>query len=255
MCGIVGVVSPSVVPQHVVERMRDSLAHRGPDHAGLWRSGDGTVTLGHRRLSIIDLDPRSNQPMVSHDGRFVVTFNGEIYNFREIRTSLERGGVAFHTNSDTEVILEAFRRWGTGALDSLSGMFALAIWDERERRLLCARDRAGEKPLHYALVNGTFLCASEIKALTEWPGFERRVDYDAVIDFLAFGSTSARVRRLIGCRSRSVRTAVRCSAQPFGTGRYRLRHTRRLLNQSESVRHSGARLTKWLLPTSPSARS
>ncbi len=187
MCGIVGVVSPSVVPQHVVERMRDSLAHRGPDHAGLWRSGDGTVTLGHRRLSIIDLDPRSNQPMVSHDGRFVVTFNGEIYNFREIRTSLERGGVAFHTNSDTEVILEAFRRWGTGALDSLSGMFALAIWDERERRLLCARDRAGEKPLHYALVNGTFLCASEIKALTEWPGFERRVDYDAVIDFLAFG--------------------------------------------------------------------
>jgi len=187
MCGIVGVVSGAPVDRGIVEQMRDRLAHRGPDHAGLWRSMDGHVCLGHRRLSIIDLDARSNQPMCSEDGRLVVTFNGEIYNYRSVRARLERTGVRFRTSSDTEVLLEAYREWGAEALDELSGMFAFAIWDTDTRRLFCARDRAGEKPLYYAVVNGTFLFASEIKGLLDWPGFPRRVDYDALIDFLTLG--------------------------------------------------------------------
>src|SRR5438128_718752 len=108
MCGIVGVLSRSAIAPDTVARMRDRLAHRGPDHAGLWCSADGRVCLGHRRLSIIDLDVRSNQPMSSHDGRLTVTFNGEIYNYRALRTRLQREGVQFRTESDTEVLLEAY---------------------------------------------------------------------------------------------------------------------------------------------------
>lgn len=187
MCGIVGVLSNTVVERATVERMRDRLAHRGPDHAGLWQSADGGVCLGHRRLSIIDLDVRSNQPMCSHDGRFVLTFNGEIYNYRAVRKELEGEGARFRTESDTEVLLEAFRLWGADMLNHLSGMFAFALWDTNTRRLFCARDRAGEKPFYYAQVNGTFIFASEIKGLLEWPGIGRRIDYDALIDFLTLG--------------------------------------------------------------------
>src|SRR5690242_17138663 len=152
MCGIAGVVASVPVEPGIVVRMRDALAHRGPDHAGLWRSTDGRVCLGHRRLAIIDLDERSNQPMVSHDGRFVITFNGEIYNYQGLRRLLERDGARFLTDSDTEVLVEAYRRWGADALDRLSGMFAFAIWDQDTQRLFCARDRAGEKPFYYAWI-------------------------------------------------------------------------------------------------------
>lgn len=182
MCGIVGVLSNAVVERAMVERMRDKLAHRGPDHAGLWQSADGRICLGHRRLAIIDLDVRSNQPMCSHDGRFVVTFNGEIYNYRAVRRELEGEGVLFLTKSDTEVLVEAYRRWGGDSLHHLSGMYAFALWDSQERRLFCARDRAGEKPFYYALVNETFVFASEIKGLLDWPGLERRVDYEVMLD-------------------------------------------------------------------------
>src|SRR5256885_2256382 len=123
MCGIVGVLSTDSIAPDTVERMRDQLVHRGPDHAGLWTSGDHRVCLGHRRLAIIDLDARANQPMCSHDGRFVITFNGEIYNYRLVRKRLEQEGVRFRTESDTEVLLEAYRRWGANCLDLLSGMF------------------------------------------------------------------------------------------------------------------------------------
>jgi asparagine synthase (glutamine-hydrolysing) len=187
MCGIVGALSGSPIPADTVARMRDQLAHRGPDHAGLCSAADGRVCLGHRRLSIIDLDVRSNQPMRSADGRFILTFNGEIYNYKAVRGILEREGVAFRTESDTEALLEAYRRWGAAALDRLSGMFAFAIWDELERRLFCARDRAGEKPFYYALVDDTFLFASELKALLEWPDIPRRIDYTALIDYLTLG--------------------------------------------------------------------
>lgn len=187
MCGIAGALSPAPIDAGVVVRMREALAHRGPDHAGLWSSDDSRVCLGHRRLAIIDLDPRSNQPMRSHDGRYRITYNGEIYNHRSLRKALEAEGAAFRTESDTEVLLEGYRRWGAGLLDRLSGMFAFAIWDERSRRLFCARDRAGEKPFHYALAGGAFVFASELKGLLEWPGIERQVDYEALVDFLAMG--------------------------------------------------------------------
>ncbi|MEO8523274.1 MAG: asparagine synthase (glutamine-hydrolyzing) [Caldimonas sp.] len=187
MCGIVGVLSRAPVDPAIVEKMRDELIHRGPDHAGRWRSPDGKVCLGHRRLAIIDLDERANQPMVSHDGRFVVSFNGEIYNFRKMRKSLEAAGVRFRTESDTEVLIEAYRSRGASALDELSGMFAFAIWDAAERRLFCARDRAGEKPFYYALCDGEFAFASELKGLLAWPAMRRRVDHESLIDFLTLG--------------------------------------------------------------------
>jgi asparagine synthase (glutamine-hydrolysing) len=187
MCGIVGALSPEPVDPGLVERMRDRLAHRGPDAAGLWRSQDGRVCLGHRRLAVIDLSEEANQPFVSPDGRFVVTYNGELYNFRRLRAELERLGAVFRTTSDTEVLLEAFRAWGEACLDRLSGMFAFAIWDAREQRLFCARDRAGEKPFYYATTDGSFVFASELKSLLLWPGFRRELDYEALADFFVLG--------------------------------------------------------------------
>src|SRR5688572_6116785 len=144
MCGIAGAVAPSPVDTDVVLRMCDRLAHRGPDAAGLWASSDGRVCLGHRRLAIVDLSPDANQPFLSADGRLALTFNGEIYNWQALRAELEEAGVRFRTRSDTEVLIEAYRRWGDACVERLSGMFAFALWDADRRRLFCARDRAGE---------------------------------------------------------------------------------------------------------------
>jgi asparagine synthase (glutamine-hydrolysing) len=187
MCGIVGAISDAPVTQQAIEEMRDSMAHRGPDHAGIWLSEDSRICLGHRRLAIVDLTPEANQPFVTRDGRFVICFNGEIYNFQVLREELRARGILFHTRSDTEVLGEAFRFWGDQCLDRLCGMFAFAIWDTVERRLFCARDRAGEKPFYYALLGHSFLFASELKALTLWPGFRREIHYPALVDYLALG--------------------------------------------------------------------
>lgn len=187
MCGIVGAVSNERVDGHQVARMRDRLVHRGPDAAGLWSSPDGRVCLGHRRLSIVDLSADADGPFVSTDGRFVVTFNGEIYNFRALRGQLAAEGVVFRTSSDTEVLVEAYRRFGKRCLDRLSGMFAFAIWDDERRTLFCARDRVGEKPFYYAATDRSFVFGSELKALLPWPGFRRELDYTAVADYLVFG--------------------------------------------------------------------
>ena len=187
MCAIVGAISTVPINQKLVEKMRDTMVHRGPDHAGVWLSHDSRVCLGHRRLAIIDLTPEANQPFISHDGRFVVTFNGEIYNFPSLREELIAQGVSFRTRSDTEVLVEAFRCWGEKCLERLSGMFAFAIWDTVERRLFCARDRVGEKPFYYAMINNSFIFASELKALLLWPGFRREIHYPALVDFLSFG--------------------------------------------------------------------
>ncbi len=187
MCGIVGVVDARPVDAGLVARMRDELAHRGPDDAGLWASDDGRVVLGHRRLAVIDPRPEASQPFRSADGRQVLIFNGEIYNFAALRRELEGEGHRFRTRSDTEVLLAAYGRWGRACLERLSGMFALAIWDASTRRILCARDRAGEKPLYHARVNGAFLFASELKAIAAWPGFTRRLDPAALVDFFTFG--------------------------------------------------------------------
>src|SRR5207245_4873908 len=119
----------------------------------------------------------ANQPFISSDGRYVITFNGEIYNFQALRDELQKEGIRFRTRSDTEVLLEAYRRWGTQCLERLSGMFAFALWDTAERRLFCARDRAGEKPFYYAILRDSFLFASELKALLAWPELPKKIHY------------------------------------------------------------------------------
>lgn len=187
MCGIVGVVSDRPVDAGLVERMRDCLAHRGPDHAGLWCAAEANVCLGHRRLAIIDLSSDANQPFVSPDGRLILTYNGEIYNFRQLRRDLMACGARFHTNSDTEVLIEAYRHWGDQCVARISGMFAFALWDAQEQRLFCARDRAGEKPFYYAKIDGSFVFASEVKALLEWPEFPKNLNFEAMADYLTFG--------------------------------------------------------------------
>lgn len=187
MCGIVGVISPTPIEPRVIATMRDTLAHRGPDHAGLWTSPDGRVSLAHRRLSIVDLTPEANQPFVAADKQLILTFGGEIYNFRRLREELIALGAHFRTHSDTEVLLEAYRHWGDGCVQRFSGMFAFAIWDAAARRLYCARDRAGEKPFYYGMADGCFLFASEAKALLRWPSLRRRINYPALLDYLTLG--------------------------------------------------------------------
>src|SRR6266568_6011118 len=209
MCGIVGILSFNGTPVDptVLERMNDRQAHRGPDGAGYllgWPS-DGRFTdvllrdlsqwdgrapvrmaLGHRRLAILDLSDRGIQPMTA-DGATIV-FNGEIYNHRELRSELEGTGCRFSTRTDTEVLLQAYRRWGEGCLERIQGMFAFAIWDRRLGRLFCARDRLGIKPFYYATPAGHFLFASEIKSLLAFPDLAPVADDDAVIDFLVHGN-------------------------------------------------------------------
>ena len=149
MCGIAGIVNysgASIAPP-VLKLMTDAIAHRGPDGEGHWI--EGNIGFGHRRLSIIDLSPAGHQPMISADYRYVLTYNGEIYNFLELRTELEAKGYWFRSQSDSEVVLSALAEWGSEALLKFNGMFSLAFWDRKEKRLLLARDRYGIKPLYY----------------------------------------------------------------------------------------------------------
>lgn len=188
MCGICGVARiSSQVESELVQSMAETLRHRGPDDQGVWRSPDGRVGLGHRRLSVIDLSPAGHQPMKDASGRLWISFNGEIYNFQELREELVGRGHAFHTATDTEVILEAYREWGVDAVKRLNGMFAFALYDLDREWLFLARDRAGEKPLFYRHRDGTFSFASELKALMADPTFPRVVDPAALNQYLAFG--------------------------------------------------------------------
>ncbi|TZG29116.1 XrtA/PEP-CTERM system amidotransferase [Sphingomonas montanisoli] len=188
MCGIAGIFHLQVakpVEEARVRAMTDAIAHRGPDGVGVWVAPG--VGFGHRRLSIIDLEG-GVQPMPSADGRQVIIFNGEIYNYREVRAELIALGVEFRTHSDTEVILEAYRRWGAKSLDRLNGMFAFAIHDAADASLFVARDRMGVKPLFYAeLSDGSVIFGSELKALTAHPLLRRTPELSAVDDYLAFG--------------------------------------------------------------------
>lgn len=160
------------------------LAHRGPDHEGI--ATRGAAVLGHRRLAIIDLSPDANQPMADVEGGVWIVFNGEIYNYRELRADLIARGARFHTSSDTEVILEAYKRWGDACLERLNGMFAFGLWDERHQRLLLARDRLGEKPLYYAELPGRgIVFASELKALRLYPGVGRDISPGALSHYLS----------------------------------------------------------------------
>ncbi len=163
------------------------MLHRGPDDAGEWWSTDGCVGLGHRRLAIIDLSPAGHQPMLDVTGELAITFNGEIYNFVDLRQELLAKGYVFQTHSDTEVILVAYREWGTDCLSHLNGMFVFALYDARQRKLFMARDRAGEKPFFYTMSNGVLRFSSELKGLMADPTMPRRIDPDALDCYLAMG--------------------------------------------------------------------
>ena len=186
MCGIAGLINLKGEPvlRPVLKGMTDAIAHRGPDGEGQWV--EGNVGLGHRRLAVIDLSPAAAQPMVSADQRFVLTYNGEIYNYRELRAELEAEGLRFRSQSDSEVLLNALIRWGSKAISRFNGMFAFALWDRRERRLLLARDRYGIKPVYYALIGDTFSFGSEQKAIFAQPGFPRRLDKPALLEYFTF---------------------------------------------------------------------
>ena len=189
MCGICGIAARDGAPDvDAVRRMNSRLVHRGPDSDGVFE--DGGVALAMRRLSIIDLE-HGDQPISNEDGSVTVVQNGEIYNYRELRRELEASGHRFRTSSDTEVLVHLYEEHGEGFARRLRGMFAIALWDGRERRLLLARDRFGIKPLYYRLVDGTLSFASELKAMLEQPGFSRRIDPEAVAAFLAFNSIPA----------------------------------------------------------------
>jgi len=188
MCGIVGIAKARErADLALVESMRDTMTHRGPDDRGSWSSPDGRVAFGHRRLAIIDLSPKGHQPMLSRDGKVCITFNGEIFNYLDLRDELRRLGHSFDSESDTEVLIEAYAEWGAEALKHLNGQFAFAMYDDARKRLFVARDRAGEKPMFYRHQNGTFAFASELKALMADPSLQRRVDLQSLNHYLAFG--------------------------------------------------------------------
>jgi asparagine synthase (glutamine-hydrolysing) len=186
MCGITGIIhlEGSPVSPVLLRRMTDAIAHRGPDGEGQWI--DGNIGLGHRRLSIIDLSPAGHQPMISSDHRYVLTYNGEIYNYRELRLELEAAGHWFRSETDSEVLLYALAHWGVAALDRLNGMFAFGLWDRKERTLLLARDRYGIKPLYVSRQGSTFAFASEQKTILARPEFRRSLDSAALLEYFTF---------------------------------------------------------------------
>ena len=186
MCGIVGQLNfdNNPVSPVILKRMTDVLSHRGPDGEGHWI--EENIGLGHRRLSIIDLSPAGHQPMVSADQRFILSYNGEIYNFQELRTELEAKGYHFRSNSDSEVVLYSLSEWGSDAMLRFNGMFALALWDRKLKRLLLARDRYGIKPLYYFIDNKKFVFASEQKAILEQPAFDKKINKKALLEYFTF---------------------------------------------------------------------
>jgi len=188
MCGIAGILNLDGRPAMVetIGAMVRAIAHRGPDDSGVWT--DGPIGLGHARLSIIDLSPTGHQPMSTPDGRVTIVFNGEVYNFPEMRKRLAAEGVAFRGTSDTEVVLHAYARWGVASFAMLQGMFAMAVWDGAARRLHLVRDRFGIKPLYYCADAAHIVFASEIKGILAAGGVNRRIDWAALHEYLYFGN-------------------------------------------------------------------
>ena len=186
MCGIVGVcnLNGEPVPTGLLKRMTNIIAYRGPDGEGHYT--DGPVGLGHRRLAIIDLSPAGQQPMGNETGEVIITYNGEIYNFQQLRVELEAVGHRFHSRTDTEVVVHAYEEWGEECVGHLNGMFAFAIWDRPRHRLFLARDRYGIKPLYWCCQHGVFIFASEIKAILEHPQVSRAVCYPALNEYFTF---------------------------------------------------------------------
>jgi len=187
MCGIVGIFTNknNVTSDNVVQ-MKETLAHRGPDDSGLYISKRKNLAFGHTRLSIIDLSEKGSQPMSNDNGDIWVSFNGEIYNFMEIREELSALGTSFKSSSDTEVIVKSYEKWGIRCLERFIGMFAIAIWDERNEVLYLVRDRIGVKPLYYYKSENLLLFGSELRALIKHPSFRKEIDSEAVSLFLKY---------------------------------------------------------------------
>ena len=199
MCGINGILNLSDISRskELIGRMNDCLSHRGPDDSGIF--AEEGITLGHRRLSIIDLSTAGHQPMKSSDGRYTIVYNGELYNFKELKFDLQRaesganaGAYLFKTNTDTEVILAAFARWGTECLKRFNGMFAFAIWDDQDKKLFIARDRMGIKPLYYYKKNDNQLIfSSELRALLSSALIKKELDQNSLCDYLRYQTVHA----------------------------------------------------------------
>lgn len=186
MCGVVGIFHLNGEPTDPVllRQMTDSIAHRGPDGEGIYL--DNFLALGHRRLAIIDLSIEAHQPMADENRDYIISYNGEIYNFPELRQELEHLGYRFRSSSDTEVVLKAYMAWGAEMLPRLNGMFAFAIWDRPRQTLFLARDRYGIKPLYYTFIGKRFLFASEHKAFLKHPQFQRELDAEALLEYFTF---------------------------------------------------------------------
>jgi asparagine synthase (glutamine-hydrolysing) len=188
VCGIVGFCGKDkFTDEATLLSMRDTLAHRGPDDSGLYIDTEHNVGLGHTRLSIIDLSSLGHQPMSNDSGTIWITYNGEVYNFKEIREELEKKGYTFRSNTDTEVLVKAYEEWGIECVHKFIGMFAIAIWDRNAKKLYLVRDRVGVKPLYYYFKNGLLLFASELKALMKHPGYRKEIDLSILPHYLRFG--------------------------------------------------------------------
>ena len=187
MCGILAVMNfcGTQPDKELIIQMRDTMYHRGPDDAGLY--SNGAIAMGHRRLSIIDLSETGRQPMKNEDGSLVLIFNGEIYNYVELRKTLQKKGHIFSSTSDSEVILHQYEEDGVNCLQKLNGMFGFVLWDSRKRIFFAARDRLGIKPLYYYNDRGKVIIASEIKAIIEDPDVQRIIDYRTITDYMFAG--------------------------------------------------------------------
>lgn len=186
MCGIAGIfnLSGEPVSSVILRKMTDAIAHRGPDGEGFYT--DSFIGLGHRRLAIIDLSPLGHQPMITENGKYVLTYNGEVYNFQELRAELQSLGHRFLSKTDSEVVLNAYVQWGPGCVKRFNGMFAFAIWDKTSQELFIARDRYGIKPLYYIFCGNKFIFASEQKAIIKHPDVRREIDLSALVEYFTF---------------------------------------------------------------------
>lgn len=192
MCGITGFINDTTVSntermEGITSAMVQSLSHRGPDSSGVWVNATDGIALGHSRLSILDISQAGHQPMISQSGQYVMTYNGEIYNYKSLSKRLRNEGIEFKGNSDTEVLLEAIASWGLiPTLHSINGMFALAIWDRQSKQLFLVRDRIGKKPLYYGWQGGNFYFASETRAIRQHPDFHSKIDENALTSFFRY---------------------------------------------------------------------
>lgn len=186
MCGICGYIGTKEISSEQLWEMNNLMKHRGPDDGGIlqFRQGDFEVGIAQRRLSILDLSELGHQPMISGDGRYIIAYNGEVYNFTEIRKNLEEDGYVFYSNCDTEVILKAYSKWGKACFSMLNGMFAIAMYDKCEAKLVLVRDRIGKKPLYYYMHRGHFVFSSELKPIMEYPYFEKKINLEVVKNYL-----------------------------------------------------------------------